>query len=50
MLGRFLVTTAWRVFRLWMRWAGYVARMGEKRNAYRILVGIPEGKRLLGRP
>jgi hypothetical protein len=33
-----------------MRWAGYVARMGEKRNAYRILVGNPEGKRPLGRP
>jgi hypothetical protein len=33
-----------------MRWAGYVARIGEKRNAYRILVGTPEGKRLLGRP
>jgi hypothetical protein len=32
-----------------MRWAGHVARMGEKRNAYRILVGNPEGKRLLGR-
>jgi hypothetical protein len=30
-----------------MRWAGYVARMGEKRNAYRILVGKPEGKRQL---
>jgi hypothetical protein len=27
-----------------MRWAGYVARMGEKRNAYRILVGKPKGK------
>jgi hypothetical protein len=27
-----------------MRWAGHVARMGEKRNAYRILVGMPEGK------
>jgi hypothetical protein len=25
-------------------WAGYVARMGEKRNAYRLLVGKPEGK------
>jgi hypothetical protein len=25
-----------------MRWAGYLARMGEKRNAYRILVGMPE--------
>jgi hypothetical protein len=33
-----------------MRWAGYVARMGEKRNAYRILVGMPEQKRPLGRP
>jgi hypothetical protein len=32
-----------------MRWAGHVARMGEKRNAYRILVGKPEGKRQLGR-
>jgi hypothetical protein len=27
-----------------MRWSGHVARMGEKRNAYRILVGKPEGK------
>jgi hypothetical protein len=33
-----------------MRWAGYIARMGAKRNAYRILVGKPEGKRPLGRP
>jgi hypothetical protein len=33
-----------------MRWAGHVARMGEKRNASRILVGKPEGKRPLGRP
>jgi hypothetical protein len=33
-----------------MRWAGHVARIGEKRNAYRILVGMPEGKRPLGRP
>jgi hypothetical protein len=30
-----------------MRWAGHVARMGEKRNAYRLLVGKPEGKRPL---
>jgi hypothetical protein len=33
-----------------MRWAGHVARMGEKRNAYRLLVRKPEGKRPLGRP
>jgi hypothetical protein len=33
-----------------MRWAGQVARVGEKRNADRILVGKPEGKRPLGRP
>jgi hypothetical protein len=33
-----------------MRWADNVARMGEKRNAYRLLVGKPEGKRPLGRP
>jgi hypothetical protein len=33
-----------------MTWAGYVARMGEKRGAYRILVGRPEGRRPLGRP
>jgi hypothetical protein len=33
-----------------MRWAGRVARMEEKRNAYRLLVGKPEGKRPLGRP
>jgi hypothetical protein len=33
-----------------MRWAGHVARKGEKRNAYRLLVGKPEGKRPLGRP
>jgi hypothetical protein len=32
-----------------MRWAGHVARMGETRNAYRILVGKPEEKRPLGR-
>jgi hypothetical protein len=33
-----------------MRGAGHVARMGEKRNAHRILAGKPEGKRPLGRP
>ncbi|KAJ4444022.1 hypothetical protein ANN_05811, partial [Periplaneta americana] len=33
-----------------LRWAGHVARMGESRNAYRVLVVRPEGKRPLGRP
>jgi hypothetical protein len=33
-----------------MRWAGHIARLGEKRNAYMLLVGKPEGMRLLGRP
>jgi len=33
-----------------MRWAGHVARMGEERGVYRVLVGKPEGKRQLGRP
>jgi hypothetical protein len=33
-----------------MRWAGHVARMGEGRGVYRILVGRPEGKSPLGRP
>jgi hypothetical protein len=32
-----------------MRWAGHVARMGEKRNVYTLLVGKPEGKIPLGR-
>jgi hypothetical protein len=33
-----------------MKWVGYVARMGETRNAYEIFVGNPEGKRPLRRP
>ena len=33
-----------------MRWAGHVVRMGEERAVYRVLVGKPEGNRLLGRP
>jgi hypothetical protein len=33
-----------------MKWVGHVARMGENRNAYRLLVGQPDGKRPLGRP
>jgi hypothetical protein len=39
-----------RVIKSRMRWAGHVASMGEKRGAYRILVGRPEGRRPLGRP
>ena len=33
-----------------MRWAVHVARMGEGRGVYRVLVGKPEGRRPLGRP
>jgi hypothetical protein len=32
-----------------LRWAGYVAQKGKKRNSYRILVRKPEGKKSLGR-
>jgi hypothetical protein len=33
-----------------MRWAAHVARMGEERKVYKVLVGKPEGRRPLGRP
>ena len=33
-----------------MRWTGHVARMGERKRVYRVLVGKPEGKRSPGRP
>ena len=33
-----------------VRWAGHVARMGDRNGTYRILVGKPEGKKLLGSP
>ena len=33
-----------------MRWAGHVARMGEERGVYRVLLGKPEGRTPLGRP
>ena len=36
--------------RLTMRWAGHVSRMEEYRSAFKILTGIPAGKRPLGRP
>jgi len=32
------------------RWAGHVARVGERRGVYRVLVGKPKGKRPFGRP
>jgi hypothetical protein len=50
------VTGGWRklynedLHNLYSRWAGHVARMGEKKNMYRLLVGKPEGKRPLGVP
>jgi len=33
-----------------MRWTGHVARVGEERGVYRVLMGKPEGRRPLGRP
>jgi len=33
-----------------MRWEGHVSRIGEMRDAYKIVVGKPERNRLLGRP
>ena len=41
---------AWVIKSRRMRWAGHVARMGEERGVYRVLLGKPEGKRPLGRP
>jgi hypothetical protein len=38
------------MIKLWLEWAEHVARMGKKRNAYKFLVGNPEGKIPLGRP
>jgi hypothetical protein len=52
-MRNFIACTFFRVYRMIksrrMRWAGHVARMGKKRNAYRIVVGKPEGERPLGR-
>jgi hypothetical protein len=39
-----------RIIKARMRWEGHVARVVEKRNAYSLLVGKPEGRRPLGRP
>jgi hypothetical protein len=33
-----------------MKWEGHAARMGEERKMYRVLMGKPKGRRLLGRP
>ena len=38
------------VFSRRMRWAGHVARMGEEKGVYKVLLGKPEGRRPLGRP
>jgi hypothetical protein len=38
-----------RIMKWRMRWSGHVARMWEKRNAYRFLVGKPEGRKPLGK-
>jgi hypothetical protein len=43
-------TIVWVIKSRRMRWAGHVVRMGERRGAYRVLVGKPEGKRPLGSP
>ena len=39
-----------RVIKTRTRWTGHVARMGEKRGVYRVLIGKPQGKRPFGRP
>jgi len=39
-----------RVIKSRMRWARHVARIGDRRGVYRVLVGKPEGKRPIGRP
>jgi hypothetical protein len=53
-LGSFIICTHHQIL-IWiksrrMRWAEHVARIGEGRNVYRVLVGNPKGKRPLGRP
>jgi len=42
--------TVWMIKSSRMRWTGHVARMGERRGVYRVLVGKPDRKRPLGRP
>jgi hypothetical protein len=43
------ITVFRRILSRRMRWAGHVARMGQRRGVYRDLVGRPEGKKPLGR-
>jgi len=50
-MGIFIVKYIKRVIKSRrMSWAGHVARMGERRGLYRVLVGKPGGQRPLGRP
>ena len=54
----FVVVIFWDAQQYWwqgnfgsiLRWSGYVARMGQRRGVYRVLVGKPDGKRPLRRP
>jgi hypothetical protein len=48
--GLYSSPSIFRLIKARMRWAGHVARMGEVRGAYNILVKRPEGRRPLGRP
>jgi hypothetical protein len=47
--GMYSLSNIVRVIKSRLRWAGHVARMGEGRGVYRVLVGKPEGERPLGR-
>jgi hypothetical protein len=45
-----LPNTFWVIQSRIMQWLGHVAHMGDRRDAYSILVGRPNGKRTLGKP
>jgi hypothetical protein len=49
-MRNFIICTHPQIKSRQMRWAGHVARMGEERKLYKVLVGKSEGKRSLGRP